>query len=220
MCFSAEADVVAGIVVGAIAVDAVRHVRQPSERALAALPVVLGVHQLIEAFVWWGLDDRVPKAAERTSVWLYLVIAFGVVPVLVPFAVRAAEPETDQRRFRVFVATGIGVATVLMYAVVRGPVHAAIQGHHISYTVDLWHGGLIVALYVFVTCGALLLSTHDHVRWFGAANIAVAAFLAWLDKTSFISLWCLWAAMTSVAVAVHLRYAERPPVRSAALSPH
>lgn len=219
MCFSAEADVVAGIVVGAIGIDAVRHVRQPSERALAALPVVLGVHQLIEAFVWWGLDDRVPSAVERTSVWLYLVLAFGVLPVLVPFAVRAVEPATDRRRFRVFVATGIGVAAVLMYAVVRGPVDASIEGHHISYVVDLWHGGLIVALYVFATCGAMLLSKHDHVRWFGAANLVAAAFLAWLDKTSFISLWCLWAAVTSVAIAAHLRYAERPPVRAGAVLP-
>ena len=219
MCFSAEADLVAGIVVGAIGVDGMRHVRQRPERALAVLPVVLGVHQLIEAFVWWGLADRVPSVVERTSVWLYLLLAFGVLPVLVPFAVRAMDPAGDLRRFRVFVGTGIGVAAVLTYAVVRGPVDASIEGHHISYVVGLWHGGLLVALYVFATCGAMLLSKHEHVRWFGAANLVAAAFLAWLDKTSFISLWCLWAAVTSVAIAVHLRYADPPPVRAGAAVP-
>lgn len=218
MCFSAEADLVAGVVVGALGVDGLRHARRPAEKALAALPVVLGVHQLVEAFVWWGLDDRVPNSVERPAVWLYLLIAFGVLPILVPFAVWALEPESDPRRFRAFAATGVGVAAVLTYAVVRGPVDASIEGHHISYVVDLWHGGVLVALYVFATCGAMLVSKHRHVQWFGAANLAAAAFLTWLDKTSFISLWCLWAAVTSVAIVVHLRYADRPPTSMASRS--
>ena len=44
MCFSAEADLVTGVVVGAIAIDALRHVRQPSDRALAAIPAILAGH--------------------------------------------------------------------------------------------------------------------------------------------------------------------------------
>ena len=103
------------------------------------------------------------------------------------------------------------MAVVLTYAVVRGPVRASIQGHHIAYDVDLWYGGLIVALYVVAVCGSLLMSKRSHVRWFGVANLLAACLLAWLSQSAFISLWCVWAAVTSVAVAVHLRYAGRPP---------
>jgi hypothetical protein len=40
-------------VVTAIGVDANRHLRgRSSHLLLATLPVVLGVHQLVEAFVW------------------------------------------------------------------------------------------------------------------------------------------------------------------------
>ncbi len=46
MCFSAEADVVAGTVVTAIGVRALRQVRRPGERALGALPVLLGARLL------------------------------------------------------------------------------------------------------------------------------------------------------------------------------
>lgn len=215
MCFSAEADVVAGAVIIAVGVDAFRHVRTPTEKAVAALPVVLGVHQLIESFVWLGLDDRVPHALERISLWIYLAIAYGVLPVLVPFAVRALEPASRVRRFRVFTVLGVGVAAVLMFAVVRGPVEAHIEGRHISYVVNLWYGGVIVALYVVATCGSMMSSSHRHVRWFGAANLAAAGVLAWLDKTAFISLWCLWAAVTGAAIAAHLRHAERPRAATA-----
>ena len=135
-----------------------RHARDPAERLLAAVPLVLAVHQLVEAFVWWGLQGKVPADVGRVAEWLYLAIAFGVLPVLVPLAVAALEPDTHPRRMRAFVVLGVFVAVVLMYAVLRGPYTATIEGHHIDYRVDLWHGGALVVLYVVATCGSLLAS--------------------------------------------------------------
>ena len=217
MCFSAEADVVAGLVVGAIGIDALRHVRRRAELPLAAIPAVLAAHQLIEAVVWRGLDGQVPSAVWRTSLWLYLAIAFGVLPVLVPVAVGALEPLANRRRVAVFAAIGVTVASVLMYAVVRGPILATIDGHHIAYSVDLWHGGLIVFLYVIATCGSMLVSKHQHVRWFGMVNLVAVGFLAVLNQSGLISLWCAWAAVTSVAIAVHLRHSHPTPSPRAAV---
>lgn len=214
MCFSAEADLVAGVVIGAIGVDALRHVTVPTQRWLASIPLLLGAHQLIESVVWWGLEGRFAEEVWRFAAWWYLAIAFGVLPVLVPFAIGALEPEAHRRRASLFVTTGAVVAAVLMYAVVRGPVEARIEGHHIAYRVDLWRGGLIVLLYVVATCGSLLVSHHRHVRWFGAVNLVAVVVLALVDQTAFISLWCAWAAVTSVTIAVHLRLvSERPALR-------
>ena len=204
MCFSATADVVVGVVITGIGVDAMQNVRRPAERLLAALPLVLGAHQLVEAFVWSGLESG-DEAVWRPAAWIYLAIAFGVVPVLVPIAVGALEPVTSRRRTLLFSTLGAVVAAILMVAVVRGPMTALIDGHHIAYTVDLWHGGVIVALYVVATCGSLLASERPHVRWFGAVNLVAVVGLAWLDQMAFISLWCAWAAVTSAAIAVHLR---------------
>jgi hypothetical protein len=213
VCFSAEADLLAGVVVGGIGVDAWRHAHRPAEKPLAAIPLVLAGHQLIEVFVWWGLQDRVPESVEHLATWLYLAIAFGVLPVLVPIAVGALEPLKNQRRVRWFTALGTVVAIILMYSVVRGPIEATLHDHYIAYHVDLWHGGTIVLFYVIATCGSMLVSKHDHVRWFGVINLIAAGLLAWLNKNGFISLWCVWAAITSIAIAVHLRYAEQqqPP---------
>jgi hypothetical protein len=216
MCFSAEADLIAGVVVGAIGVDAVRHVRRRAEWPLAVIPLLLGGHQLVEVLVWWGLRGRLGEAVWRPALWVYLAIAFGMLPVLVPVAVGALEPEMNRRRVGLFAVVGGVVSVMLMYALLRGPVTASIRGHHIDYRVDLWHGGLIVTLYVLATCGSLLASKHSHVRWFGGANVIATCLLAWLDQRGFISLWCAWAAVTSVAVAVHLRYARQPPPRELA----
>lgn len=121
-------------------------------------PGVLAGHQLVEALVWWGLEGRVPEGVWRPALWLYPAIAFGALPVLVPIAIGALEPVENRRRIRLFIAIGAGVSVALMYSVVRGPIEAIIQGHHIDYRVDLWHGGLLVALYVVATCGSLLAS--------------------------------------------------------------
>jgi len=209
MCFSADVDVAAGVVVGAIGIDAMRHARKPPEKLLAAIPLVFAAHQLVEALVWWGLEGDVSESVWRPALYVYLVIAFGVVPVLVPTAVAALEPAANRWRVNVLAAMGAVVAVVLLYAVVRGPVEASIEGHHIAYSVDLWSGGLIVALYVVATCGSMLLSKHRYVQWFGVINLVAVGLLVWLSRSGVISLWCLWAAVTSVAIAVHLRVVNR-----------
>ena len=66
MCFSPQADIAGGLVITAIGVDAVRHIRQRREFiALAWLPLLLGAHQFIEAFVWLWLQGHVPRAAGQ-----------------------------------------------------------------------------------------------------------------------------------------------------------
>jgi hypothetical protein len=211
MCFSAEADLVSGVIVGVVAIDAIRHAHRPSLLLLAALPGVFAAHQLVEAVVWLGLDGRLADAVVRPAAWVYLAIAFGVLPVLVPTAVRSIEPGSNPRINALVAATGIAAATVLMYSLVRGPVEATIEGHHIAYRVELWHGGLIVALYVIATCGALLVSSDRDVRRFGATNVVAVVLLAWLDQSAFISLWCTWAALTSLLIAMHLRKIAATP---------
>jgi hypothetical protein len=205
MCFSATADLVIGGVAVVAGVDAMRHVRRPAQRWVAALPLVLGGHQMIESLVWFGLGGDVGEPVWRSAMWVYLAIAFGLVPVLVPLTVGALEPVLHRRRMVVFVLLGVSVATALMYSVVRGPVEAAIEGHHVAYTVDLWQGGLLVFLYVLATCGSLLASSHRVARWFGGVNLLAVALLAWLDQEGFVSLWCAWAAVTSVLIALWLR---------------
>ena len=115
MCFSPQADVVGGLLIGAIGVDAVRHIGQRREFiALAWIPVLLGAHQFIEALVWLWLQGHVPRGIGHVALWAYLLIAFVVLPVFVPLAVIALEPTRRRKQMMApFAVLGTVVAVTL-----------------------------------------------------------------------------------------------------------
>lgn len=206
VCFSPQADLVGGAVVTLLGVDALRHVGERRELPIAFLPLMLGVHQLVETFVWWGLDGHVSQGIGRAATWIYLLIAFVVLPLYVPAALWAIEPTTARRRLMLpFLAIGTAVSVTLLVAMIRGPVSASLESHHVAYSIGLAYGGLIVAGYVIATCGSLLVSGYRHIVLFGLVNLPVIALLALSARSGFASLWCAWAAVTSTMIVLHLR---------------
>lgn len=210
MCFSPQADLVGGVVITTIGIDACRHVRGRTDHLLlAALPLVLGFHQFVEAFVWWGLQGHVPYVIERVALWVYLLIAFAVLPTFVPVAVLRLEPP-GWRRWRIapIVVVGTGVSLVLLIAMLTGPVHVMLRPYHLDYSIRLSDGLLVVGLYVAAVCGALLLSGFRHVVYFGLANLVAVIVIAKLTADGFASVWCGYAALSSGAISLHMRYAK------------
>jgi hypothetical protein len=203
----------AGLVIGAVGVDALRHSDDKRTYALAAVPVVLATHQLIEAVAWWGLQDRVPPGIGEMAVTIYLIIAFGLVPALVPYAAMASEPLRRRRLLMApFVAMGAVVAVALLYGLAADPYGASIGGRFIAYEVVTPGGGMTVALYGLAVCCPLLLSSARRLVIFGCVNIPVLVGLSVLISAGLISLWCIWAAFSSLLIAREIR--ARSPVRS------
>ena len=215
MCLSAEVDLVAGIVIAGAGIDALRHADDRKEIAVAALPVLLGAHQLIEAVAWWSLEGKVAETAGDIAVWAYLLIAFAVLPIFVPAAIGALEPDPSKMRaMRHLTVMGGAVSLVLLSTMIRGPVEAAIGGRYIAYEINLSHGGLVVAAYVAATCGALLLSSHQVIARFGMFNVVAVGVLTWMNTSGFASLWCAWAAIASLGIAFGLRSGALLPEQS------
>ena len=213
MCFSPQADVVGGVLICAIGVDAVRHVRQRREfLALAWIPLLLGAHQFIEALVWLWLQGHVPRAIGHAALWAYLLIAFVVLPVFIPLAVIALEP-TMRRKWVMapFAAIGVAIAALLLAAMIRGPIGVRLAPYHLSYSIRLTDGFLIVALYVVAVCGPLLASGYRHVAIFGIVNLVAVVIIARLTVSGFASVWCGWAAVSSGAITLHCRLAKPHP---------
>jgi hypothetical protein len=210
VCFSPEGDVAGGLAVTAIGIDTCRHLRGRREYLLlAALPLVLGVHLLIESLVWWQLRGDVPHEVGRAATWLYLLIALVVVPVLVPVAVMLLEP-TRRRQLSIapFVLLGTAVALVLLVTMLHGPVTVRLGSYHLGYSIGLHDGVLVVGLYVLATCGSLLMSGYRDIVIFGIANVVAVIVLARLTADGFTSLWCFYAALACGAICLHMRHGK------------
>jgi hypothetical protein len=210
VCFSPEGDLVGGVVVTAIGVDACKHLRGRNNLLLfATLPLVLGVHQIIESVVWWSLEGPVPPSIGKVAMWIYLLIAMVVVPILVPLSIWKLEPTARRRRIIApFLVLGIGVAIVLLITMLHGPVSVKLGAYHLSYTIGLHNGILIVGLYVVATCGSLLCSGYRDIVIFGVANLIAVIVLARLTADGFASLWCFYAAIASGFISLHMRLAK------------
>lgn len=220
MCFSPQGDLAAGVVITGIGVDACRHLRGRNDLLLlAGLPLLLGAHQIDESLVWFSLQGHIPHSIGRVAMWIYLLIALVVVPIIVPVAILKLEP-TLRRKLRIapFVALGVGVAAVLLEAMVRGPVTAKLESYHLAYSIGLRHGILIVSLYVVAACGSLLFSGYKHILIFGLANVFAVVLLAELTANGFASLWCFYAAITSGAISLHMRLAKHDGAKPYALT--
>jgi hypothetical protein len=207
MCYSPGADAVVGGIVVVIGVDALRHVREPKQILLASLPLLFGLHQITEAFVWWGIQGQVSESIGRVAVWVYVLFALAALPALVPVAVLGVEPSASRRRLiAALAALGIGVGVALGVSLFRGSIDAVIAGRHIAYNVSaLTQGRELTALYVVAACGALIASSYRDLAALGLLNLIAVPVLMWMTVSGFISLWCFWAALVSVVIDFHLR---------------
>lgn len=210
MCFSPEGDLIGGIVVTGIGIDACRHVRgRFDHRLLAAFPLLLGAHQITETFVWWGLQGVVPLSVGLVAMWIYLIVAFAVLPIVVPVVIMVLEP-TKRRKWRIapFLAIGLVVSGILLEAMLRTHPTVHLGAYHLSYTIGLQHGIVIIGFYLVAACGPLLASGFPDIVYFGLANLVAVVILARLSADGFASLWCFYAALASGAIVLHMRYAK------------
>lgn len=213
MCFSPEADLLTGTLAIGFGVDALRHVERPQQLCLAALPVLLGLHELDESVVWWGLRGQVSQRATDLAIYVFLAIAF-LLPLLVPLAMFGVETVRGRRRWMAaLLALGAATTALLLAEIVRSPAGASIDGRHIAYTSGGGNALVLGVFYVLCTCGALLVASSRMLAAFGVVNLAVVIALTWITFTGLTSLWCAWAALTSVVVAVYLRRTSRGSLR-------
>lgn len=205
VCFSAEADLVAAAAVAPVGILALRLAPSRADLPIAALPALFAVHQGIEAFVWFGLDGTVGEGVQRAAIVAYLLIAQIVLPLLVPLGVRAIEP-VGWRRTAMLVplAAGIGVAAWVIYVLNVEQISAIDGGHAIVYETDYRLGPISTVCYAVATIGAILLTSRRPLLLLGAVNVVGFAGAALVRYESVTSVWCVYAALTSAVVLLHL----------------
>ncbi|WP_328636697.1 DUF6629 family protein [Streptomyces canus] len=204
MCWSATADLVAGTAIASVGAVCVARTRRAGDLPLAALPLLLGAHQLVEAQVWHTGGGT----GAATVAWV--VIALPVLAVWVPVGVWCTVPRRTGRQVTPVVAVGVVTAAFLAHALVTHPVRAEIRGHTMAYVIGLPHAELLVAGYLIATVGALLLSGDRRLTGLGILTGAGALMCWLLWRLEFVSTWCALAAVCSVVLYGWVRTRPTP----------
>jgi hypothetical protein len=224
MCFSPEADFTAGAVIAGVGVATLRRVRLRRELIVGALPLLFGVHQLVEGFVWLGLRGQVSAGLGDVAKEAYIVYAHAVLPAIVPLGFMLLEPDPRRsRRMWPLVCLGLLLGLYLLWEVTAYPVGAQQAARCIDYTTHTPNDILIGVLYVVVTCGPALMSSRRYLRWFGLVSLVGVIATALVRAEELTSLWCLYVAVISVLILEHFRRqrateARAGPIRSPMLT--
>ncbi|QCX27801.1 DUF6629 family protein [Nocardioides jishulii] len=204
MCFSIGADLTTGVALLPVAVVSLREVRTLRELPFASLPLFFALHQLTEALVWREASDYVSAAVQQAAALAYVLFAFPILPILVPLAVLLLEPRARRLRVAPFVVLGAVVAGYLGWAVLRGPIEIRQEPHALVYDVGLTYGVMWAVLYVVAVIGPAVMSGYPSIVAFGLLNLVGLSVVAIVYVQAFASLWCVYAALSSALVVVHM----------------
>jgi hypothetical protein len=212
VCFSVQADVVAGAALLPVAAVSLREVRRARELPFASLPLLFAAHQLVEALVWAGYDDHaVPEPVAHDAVLVYLGYAMVVLPTIFPLSVLLLEPRSGRLPVAPFVLLGVVMSVVLGVEVFSAPVTVVVHPHALGYATGLRHGDLLSPGYVAAVIEPAVLSGYRSVVAFGVVNLVGLVVVALVYRDAFASLWCVYAALSSIFVVVHMVRRRRLP---------
>jgi len=187
-----------------VAVLTLREVRHRRELPFALLPAIFAAHQFLEVAVWAGLEGEVSPGLAELAMRAYLFIAWPLLPTWVPLAVLLLEPRGARLRVAPFLALGAVVSAYLGWVVLANPVEVVRHAYGLEYLNVVQHPLLWAVLYIVAVIGAPLMSGYRSIVAFGAINLVGLALVAVFYANAFASLWCVFAAVSSILMLVHM----------------
>ncbi len=221
MCFSPTASFISSGVLATIGVATLRHVREPRTLLFAGMPLLFALHQFTEGLVWLGLDGRIGPAGLSRAGFGFMLYAQGILPFLMPAAVALMEPP-GWRCSAIWTLTAAGAVVCAwdLYGLFTLPSRVFVDHASIAYRNHMTGNLAISLLYIVATCGALLLSGHRVVRWYGILNVIGLTIVEIVRGYAFASVWCFYAAALSIMLYWQFRRGTidvaTPNMRSAA----
>ena len=203
MCFSATASFTAGAALSGVGAMTLRKSRGRVELPIALVPLLFGIQQVTEGFVWLGLRNDLPEL-RTWATYVYSMFSHVLWPIFVPFAILLVEVARRRRRaISMFLALGTAVGLYLLYFIVRYPVTASIYNRSIFYDSPHLFIGVVLAAYLLATCASGLFSSHRCINVFGVLAFALAVAAYEVSVKTFVSVWCFFAAVLSLLVYLH-----------------
>jgi hypothetical protein len=170
------------------------------DRIIAGIPLLFGIQQAIEGVQWLCLARGAPC---QSAGWGYLFIALILWPVFMP----AMAFFLDRRRRKVakwFVFSGVSVACYFAGLLLTQPLVIRETSGSIWYFFGFPHHRWVMVAYLASILAPSCLSAIPIFRWYGF-SISILAYVSWkLYVTSFVSVWCFFAAAVSAMFFFYL----------------
>ncbi len=212
MCFSATASFGSGIVLTAIGTVTLAGTKSRAERPFAAIPLLFGIQQVAEGFTWLTLMHPEYMAYQQAAIHSFLFFAHVLWPVWIPFSVVCLEKDPIRRMmFSIMLAMAVLLSASEVYCMIVYPAMALVNEHHIDYTVAFprWYAIVTEILYFIVTLLPCYISTVKRMWIFGYCLTITLVLSAIFYKLYVVSVWCFFAAITSVVIYFILKGIQR-----------
>lgn len=207
MCFSATASFVAAGGLGLAAAGSLWLARNPAEKGLAQFPLIFGIQQLAEGFVWLALkrpDFAIYLVPAQTA---FVLIAWLGWPVIVPAVYKAfIRRKVNITPINLLMAMGIVVAGINAWNIYASGVTAEIRGHHIYYgnTNSVILANFTGAMYVCATLIPPFLTGNKKLYIIGTVHTSMFLFVFLFHRPYLISVWCFLGAVSSASMLWYL----------------
>jgi hypothetical protein len=213
MCFSATASFTAAAVAGSIGAVTLWKAGKLGNRALlpiAAFPVLFALQQTVEGLLWLDLARPMASACRPFLTHAFTAYAEVFWPTFAPLAAWLIEPVQWRRRLiGVCLAVGLAVSAYLLWKMLGNPYTASAATGHIVYSNGVTYPKGIEIPYVLATTISLLLSSHRMIQLLAVVILGGFA-VAWVSfHQSYISVWCFFAAVSSIIVYLFVHRAAQ-----------
>ncbi len=203
MCVSAEVSFgMAGLLVAG-GVFAIHKAREVDERylPLAAFPVVVGIQQMMEGFVWTTVADD--SSYLRMAALAYLFFVWLVWPGFVPYMTARLEENKKKKKFFLYAAQSGLVLGMILYLPNfwnASWLKVEVLNHSIAYQCTHLSDRYIphklsYAVYLTVIGLPPLFSSHRALKIFGTGLISFVPVTYIFFSYAQISVLCFFAAL-------------------------
>lgn len=203
MCFSAEASFAGGAIITAIGVMTIKKNRESSHGLFATIPLVFGLQQISEGFVWIALQSGDHAVMLRLFTYLFLLAAVVVWPVMIPLSLLLME-RVKRRRNVIGIFLVAGIVTALYYGIglILFRVSPQVNMHHIEYTNEFPRvlANPAFILYLISTLLPLYFSSVRKMWIFGILVTLSCLITGIFFREYLTSVWCFFAALISVVI--------------------
>lgn len=208
MCVSASLSFgMAGLLVvgGAFAVHKARET-DARYVPLALFPVLVGVQQALEGFVWTGAETG--ASYLRVAALGYLFFTWMVWPGFVPYMTARLEEKKKKRKlFLHFAQAGLLLGLILYLPNFWRPdwLNVEIVSHSIAYQCTFITGAALpravpYLLYLSLIALPPLLSSHRALNIFGAGLVAFVPTTYFFFHYAHVSVLCFFAAVMTLYI--------------------